>query len=72
MDSKEFVEKEGVVLEALPNASFRVKFDDETMALAQISGKIRKFRIKILVGDRVRVEFSPSDLNRGRITYRFK
>jgi len=69
---KDFIEKEGVVLEALPNTTFKVRLDDGTEALAQISGKMRKFRIRILNGDRVRVEFSPYDLKLGRISYRFK
>jgi len=67
---KEKIEKEGVVRETLPNAFFRVVLDDGEEVLAHISGKIRLYRIKILLGDRVRVELSLYDKKRGRITYR--
>ncbi|PIS12326.1 translation initiation factor IF-1 [candidate division WWE3 bacterium CG09_land_8_20_14_0_10_47_33] len=67
---KEKIEKEGVVRETLPNAFFRVVLDDGEEVLAHISGKIRIYRIKILPGDRVRVELSLYDKKRGRITYR--
>ena len=70
--SKEVIEVEGEILEALPNAMFRVKLDIGQEILAHVSGKIRKNFIRILLGDRVRVELSPYDLNRGRITYRAK
>jgi translation initiation factor IF-1 len=70
--SKEVITKDGIVKEAHQGGEFRVEFPDETVALAVLSGKIRKFRIRILTGDRVRVEFSPYDLNRGRITYRYR
>ena len=63
---------DGMVLETLPNANFRVKLDNEHVMLAHISGKMRMHFIKILVGDRVAVELSPYDLNKGRITYRYK
>lgn len=66
------VEVEGTIVEALPNTQFRVKLDNDHQVLAYISGKMRKFYIRILLGDRVRVELSPYDLERGRITYRFK
>lgn len=66
------VEVEGTVTEALPNATFRVEMDNGHMVLAHVSGKMRKFFIRILAGDRVRMELSPYDLTRGRITYRFK
>jgi translation initiation factor IF-1 len=66
------VEVEGTVTESLPNATFRVKMDNEHMVLAHVSGKMRKFFIRILAGDRVKMELSPYDLTRGRITYRFK
>jgi translation initiation factor IF-1 len=66
------VEVEGIVTEALPNATFRVEMDNGHMVLAHVSGKMRKFFIRILAGDRVRMELSPYDLTRGRITYRFK
>ncbi|MCD4690166.1 translation initiation factor IF-1 [bacterium] len=63
---------EGVVVEALPNAMFRVELDNEHKVLAHISGKMRMHYIKILPGDRVTVEISPYDWSRGRITYRYK
>jgi translation initiation factor IF-1 len=61
-----------VVLEALPNTMFRVQLDNDHEVLAHISGKMRMHYIRILPGDRVKVELSPYDLQRGRITYRFK
>lgn len=66
------VEVEGTVVEALPNATFRVEMDNSHKVLAHVSGKMRKFFIRILPGDRVKMELSPYDLTRGRITYRFK
>ena len=63
---------EGTILESLPNAMFQVKLENGHVILAHISGKIRMNFIKILPGDRVTVELTPYDLNRGRITYRFK
>ena len=69
---KETIEVEGTVLEALPNASFRVELANGHKVLAHISGKMRKNYIRILPADRVLVELSPYDLARGRITYRFK
>ena len=72
MNTKEVTIKEGIVKEALMGAMFRVVFSDDTEALATLSGKMRKFRISILPGDRVKIEFSPHDLTRGRITYRIK
>jgi translation initiation factor IF-1 len=66
------VEVEGTVTESLPNATFRVQMDNGHMVLAHVSGKMRKFFIRILAGDRVKMELSPYDLTRGRITYRFK
>jgi len=72
MNTKEVVTKDGKVTEALMSGMFKVIFDDETEALATLSGKVRKFRIRILLGDRVKVEFSPTDLTRGRITFRYK
>ena len=66
------VEVEGTVTEALPIATFRVQMDNGHMVLAHVSGKMRKFFIRILAGDRVKMELSPYDLTRGRITYRFK
>jgi len=66
------IEMEGVVVEPLPNAMFRVEFDNGHRVLAHISGKMRMHYIRILPGDRVIVELSPYDLTRGRITYRYK
>ncbi len=68
---KDVIEVEGTVTEALPNAMFKVKLDTGHDVLAHISGKMRMYYIRILLGDRVRVELSPYDLTRGRITYRF-
>ncbi len=66
------IQLEGKVLESLPNAMFRVTLDNDHVVLAHISGKMRMHFIRILPGDRVTVEMSPYDLERGRITYRFK
>ena len=66
------IEVEGKVVELLPNAMFRVELDNGHTVLAHISGKMRMHFIRILAGDRVKVELSPYDLKRGRITYRFK
>ena len=66
------IEIEGTVVEALPNATFRVEMENGHRVLAHVSGKMRKFFIRILPGDRVRMELSPYDLTRGRITYRHK
>jgi translation initiation factor IF-1 len=70
--TKETIEFEGVITESLPNAMFRVKLENDHMVLAHISGKIRKNFIKILPGDKVKVELTPYDLTRGRIIYRLK
>ncbi len=67
---KDTIEFEGLIKESLPNAMFRVELDNGHVVLAHISGKIRKNFIKILPGDRVKVELTPYDLNRGRITFR--
>ncbi len=72
MPKKDVIEVEGRVLEALPNAMFRVELTTGHKVLAHISGKLRLNFIKILPGDRVTVELSPYDLTRGRITYRLK
>lgn len=69
---EEKIEVEGTVVEALPGTQFRVELDNGHEVLAYLSGKMRKYYIRILLGDRVRVELSPYDLTRGRITYRFK
>ncbi len=70
--SKDVIELEGVILESLPNAMFRVELENKHEILAHISGKIRKNFIRILPGDKVKVEMTPYDLSRGRITYRLK
>jgi translation initiation factor IF-1 len=67
---EESITLEGTVVEALPNARFRVEVDNGHRILAHVSGKMRKYYIRILPGDRVTVEVSPYDLTRGRITYR--
>ena len=72
MAKKERIEVEGKVVECLPNAMFRVELDNGHKVLAHISGKMRLHFIKILPGDVVQLELSPYDLDRGRITYRFK
>ena len=72
MAKEDVIELEGTVLEALPNAMFKVELENGHTILAHISGKMRKFYIRILPGDRVKVELSPYDLTRGRITYRMK
>ena len=72
MAKEEQIELEGVVLETLPNTMFRVKLDNDHIITAHISGKMRKFYIRILTGDRVKVEMSPYDLSKGRITFRKK
>jgi len=69
---EEKIEVEGLVVEALPSTQFRVELENGHKVLAYLSGKMRKYYIRILLGDRVRVELSPYDLTRGRITYRFK
>jgi translation initiation factor IF-1 len=66
------IEVEGTVIEPLPNAMFRVELDNGHKVLAHISGKMRMHYIRILPGDRVRVELSPYDLTRGRVVYRYK
>ncbi len=67
---KRVFKKTGTVLEALPSTHFRVKLDDGEEALCHLAGKLRIFRIKILPGDRVTIEFTPYDSKRGRIVYR--
>ncbi len=66
------LEVEGVVVEALPNTQFMVELDNGHRVLTYLSGKMRRYYIRILLGDRVRVEMTPYDLNRGRITYRYR
>jgi translation initiation factor IF-1 len=69
---KDAIEIEGTVVEPLPNAMFRVELENGHKVLAHISGKMRMHYIRILPGDRVKVELSPYDLTRGRVVYRFK
>ena len=70
--AKDVIEIEGTILESMPNAMFRVKLENDHEILAHISGKIRKNFIRILTGDRVKVEMTPYDLSKGRITFRLK
>jgi translation initiation factor IF-1 len=72
MAKEEAIKVEGVVVETLPNAMFKVELENKHQVLAHISGKMRMHFIKILPGDKVTVELSPYDLSRGRITYRSK
>ncbi|MCM8820019.1 MAG: translation initiation factor IF-1 [Candidatus Omnitrophica bacterium] len=72
MAKEELIETEGEIIEALPNAMFRVKLENGHIVLAHVCGKMRMRFIKILPGDRVKLELSPYDLSRGRITYRLK
>lgn len=72
MAKEEAIEVEAVVVEPLPNAMFRVEMENGHRVLAHVSGKMRKHFIRILPGDKVRVELSPYDLSRGRIVYRLK
>lgn len=72
LSKEDAIELEGTVVEPLPNAMFKVELENGHQVLAHISGKMRMHYIKILPGDRVTVELSPYDLDRGRITYRYK
>lgn len=72
MSKQDVIEVEGKVIEALPNAMFKVKLENDHEVLAHVSGKIRMNFIRILPGDKVTIELTPYDLSRGRITYRFK
>lgn len=72
MAKEDVIEVEGTVIEALPNTNFKVELENGYVVLAHISGKLRMNYIKILPGDKVKVELSPYDLNRGRITWRAK
>jgi len=72
MPKEELIETEGKIIEALPNAMFTVELENGHKVLAHVSGKMRMNFIRILPGDKVKVELSPYDLTRGRITYRFK
>ena len=70
--AKDVIEIEGTIIESMPNAMFRVKLENDHEILAHISGKTRKNFIRILPGDRVKVEMTPYDLSKGRITFRLK
>ena len=70
-DSKNFIEAEGTVLELLPAATFKVELESGHIVLAHLSGKMRMFKIRLLPGDKVKLEMTPYDLTKGRITYRF-
>lgn len=70
MPKEDTIQMEGEVVDSLPNATFRVRLENDHEIIAHISGKMRKFYIRILPGDRVTVEVSPYDLSKGRITYR--
>lgn len=72
MPKEEAIEVIGTVIETLPNAMFRVELENKHRVLAHISGKMRKNFIRILPGDKIKVELSPYDLTRGRIVYRYK
>ena len=72
MSKEDVIEVEGIVVEALPNTTFKVELENGHQILAHISGKLRMNYIKILPGDKVKIELSPYDLNRGRITWRAK
>lgn len=71
-EKEEKLEVEGTVIELLPNTQFKVELDNGHQVLAYLSGRMRKHYIRILLGDRVRVEMTPYDLGRGRITYRHR
>jgi len=70
--SKETITQEGVVIETLPGANFRVRLDEDQEILAHLSGRMRLHHIRVLIGDRVKVEMSPYDKTKGRIVYRSK
>lgn len=72
MSKQATITQDGTVTEALPNATFRVKLENGHEILAHISGKMRMHYIRILPGDKIKVEMSPYDLSKGRITYRYK
>lgn len=70
-DSKEFIEVDGEVVELLPAATFKIVLENGHEILAHLSGKMRMYRIRILPGDKVKVQLTPYDLTKGRITYRY-
>lgn len=71
MAKEELIPFDGEVLEILPNSEFRVQLENRHQIIAYIAGRMRRFRIKILVGDKIRVEMSPYDLTRGRVVHRY-
>ena len=71
-ESKDKIELQGTIVECLPSTQFRVRLDNDHEVMAYLSGKMRKYYIRVLLGDRVMVELSPYDLTKGRITYRFR
>ena len=72
MAKEELIEFNGEVIEVLPNATFRVRLENDHEIIAHTSGKMRKNRIRVLAGDKITVEMTPYDLSKGRITFRFK
>lgn len=73
MAKQENTQKEGTIVESLPNTTFKVELDeDKRLVLCTLSGKMRMYKIRVMPGDRVKVEFTPYDENKGRITYRSK
>ena len=72
MAKEELIQFLGTVVENLPNAMFRVKLENDHEIIAHTAGKMRKFRIRVMVGDKVDIEMTPSDLSKGRITFRHK
>jgi len=71
-ESKDKIELQGTIAECLPSTQFKVRLDNDHEVLAYLSGKMRKYYIRVLLGDRVMVDLSPYDLTKGRITYRFR
>jgi translation initiation factor IF-1 len=71
-ESKDKIELQGTIAECLPSTQFKVRLDNDHEVMAYLSGKMRKYYIRVLLGDRVMVELSPYDLTKGRITYRFR
>ncbi|MGU9963902.1 MAG: translation initiation factor IF-1 [Candidatus Halichondribacter symbioticus] len=72
MAKEEPLEFDGIVIELLPNATFRVKLDNDHEIIAIMAGKMRKNRIRVLAGDKVQIQMTPYDLSKGRINYRYK
>ncbi len=70
-DTKDFIEMRGTVEELLPSAKFKIKLDNDQILIGYLSGKMRRFRIRLLPGDDVKVEISPYDLTKGRVVYRY-